>query len=409
MSRRGAVQLMAKPTGAACNLACDYCFFRAKTDLYPGSSFRMSEEVLEAYIRQYLAQSGPEAVFLWQGGEPTLAGLDFYRRAVALQRRYRRPRQIVSNSLQTNGILLDDSWCAFLRQEGFLVGISLDGPADRHDLYRRDKAGHGTFDKVMRALARLRRHGVEFNILATVNAANAAHPLEVYRFLRDAAGGRFLQFIPVVERAESGEISARSVAPAAWGRFLIEIFDEWLRRDVGRVSVQIFEAALAARVGEPAPVCVFAETCGQALVLEHGGDVFMCDHFVDARHRLGNLLETPLADLAARAELARFGLDKRDALPTRCQSCDVLFACHGECPKNRFVKATEGGADVNYLCEGYRAFFRHVDAPMRRLAAALAPPPGEKIGVNAPCPCGSGQKFKRCHGASAPDRKRTAG
>jgi uncharacterized protein len=338
-------------------------------------------------------------VFLWQGGEPTLAGLDFYRRAVALQRRYRRPRQLVSNSLQTNGVLLDDAWCAFLRSENFLVGVSLDGPEDRHDLYRRDKAGHGTFGKVMRAVALLARHGVEFNILAAVNAANEAWPLEVYRFLRDEAAARFLQFIPVVERTETDEVSSRSVTPIAWGRFLTAIFDEWLRRDVGRVSVQIFEAALAARVGAPSPVCAFAPTCGRALVLEHGGDVFMCDHFVDARHRLGNLLETPLADLAASADLARFGLDKRDGLPTRCQACDVRFACQGECPKNRFATTPEGGAGLNYLCEGYRAFFRHVDGPMRRLAALLPSPSGAKIGVNTPCDCGSGLKFKRCHGA----------
>ncbi|MCW2318381.1 uncharacterized protein M2322_003950 [Rhodoblastus acidophilus] len=397
-SARTAVHLMAKPTGAACNLACDYCFFLGKAQLYPGSSFRMSDEVLEAYVRQHLAQSGSEAVFLWQGGEPTLAGLDFYRRAVALQQRFRRPRQLVRNSLQTNGILLDDAWCAFLRRENFLVGISLDGPADRHDLYRRDKAGHGTFAKVFRAIERMAEHGVEFNILATVHAGNEAWPLEVYRFLRDETGARFLQFIPVVERTETGEVSRRSVAPIAWGRFLIAIFDEWLRRDVGRVSVQIFEAALAAQLGAPSPVCAFAPTCGQALVLEHGGDVFMCDHFVDARHRLGNLLETPLADLAASGDLARFGQDKRDGLPAQCLACDVRFACQGECPKNRFVTSPQGGADLNYLCEGYRAFFRHVESPMRHLAAML-PATSAKIGVNAPCPCGSGRKFKRCHGA----------
>ncbi|MBB5046901.1 uncharacterized protein HNR60_001650 [Rhodopseudomonas rhenobacensis] len=399
-ARRAGVQLMAKPTGASCNLACEYCFFRSKTELYPGSSFRMSDDVLEAYTRQYLAQAGPKAVFLWQGGEPTLAGLGFYRRALALQRRFRRPHQVVHNSLQTNGVLLDDAWCAFLRDEEFLVGISLDGPANCHDRYRRDKAGHGTFSKVMRGIALLARHRVEFNVLATVNAANQERPLEVYRFLRDEAGARFLQFIPVVERTAFGDVSSRSVAPIAWGHFLIAIFDEWLRRDVGRVSVQIFEAALAAQIGAPSPVCTFAATCGHALVLEHGGDVFMCDHFVDAQHRLGNLLVTPLADLAASADLAGFGLDKRDALPPKCRACDVRAACQGECPKNRFVTAPEGGAPLNYLCEGYGAFFRHVEAPMRRLATLLQPPPaGAKVGVNAPCPCGSGLKFKRCHGA----------
>jgi uncharacterized protein len=398
-----AFHLMAKPAGAACNLACDYCFFRRKAALYPDSRFRMSEEVLEAYVCQYIqAQRGPEVMFSWQGGEPTLMGLDFYRRAVAVQHQFQRPGQVVVNSLQTNGILLDEEWCRFFRNNNFLIGLSLDGPEEVHDRFRRDKGGNATFEAVMRAVRLLSKHGVEFNILTTVNAANQARPLEVYRFLRNEVGARFLQFIPVIERTESGGVSEHSIGPRQWGRFLIEIFEEWVRRDVGRITVQIFEAALAAWLGAPPPLCMFAETCGRALVVEHNGDVYACDHFVDREHSLGNLLETPLVALVNQSEQVRFGLNKRDRLPRFCQDCEVRFVCQGECPKNRFAATPDGEPGLNYLCGGYRAFFRHIDGPMRRLAADILRPSAtraQKVGVNSPCPCGSGLKFKRCHGA----------
>jgi uncharacterized protein len=401
---------MLKPRGPVCNLGCAYCYYLSKDGLYPGSDFCMSDEVLESFTRQYIAaQRVPEVTFGWQGGEPLLMGLDFFRRAVALQDKHRKPGMRVVNALQTNGTLLDDAWCRFFREHDFLVGLSLDGPREAHDAYRADKGGRPTFDRVMAGLALLREHGVEFNILATVHAANADRPIEVYRFLRDEVDARFIQFIPIVQR-EGGGVSARSVVAEQFGRFLIAVFDEWVRRDVGRVFVQIFDVALAAWVGAPPGLCVFDETCGNALVLEHNGDLYACDHFVDPHYRLGNILQTPLVDLVGSERQRRFGLDKRDALPETCRVCEVRFVCNGGCPKNRLQ-------GLNYLCEGYKAFFQHVDGPMRFMAAELEArrPPANimhhlaqreaelerrfaQANRNDPCPCGSGLKFKHCHG-----------
>ena len=401
---------MIKPRGPICNLDCAYCYYLAKERLYPGSDFSLSDELLETFTRQYIeAQRVPEVTFGWQGGEPLLMGLDFFRRAVALQDKHRKPGMRVVNALQTNGTLLDDAWCRFFREHDFLVGLSLDGPREAHDAYRADKGGRPTFDRVMAGLALLREHGVEFNILATVHAANADRPIEVYRFLRDEVDARFIQFIPIVQR-EGGGVSARSVVAEQFGRFLIAVFDEWVRRDVGRVFVQIFDVALAAWVGAPPGLCVFDETCGNALVLEHNGDLYACDHFVDPHYRLGNILQTPLVDLVGSERQRRFGLDKRDALPETCRVCEVRFVCNGGCPKNRLQ-------GLNYLCEGYKAFFQHVDGPMRFMAAELEArrPPANimhhlaqreaelerrfaQANRNDPCPCGSGLKFKHCHG-----------
>ena len=405
-----AFHVMLKPRGPVCNLGCAYCYYLSKDGLYPGSDFCMSDEVLESFTRQYIAaQRAPEVTFGWQGGEPLLMGLDFFRRAVALQDKHRKPGMRVVNALQTNGTLLDDAWCRFFREHDFLVGLSLDGPREAHDAYRADKGGRPTFDRVMTGLALLREHGVEFNILATVHAANADRPIEVYRFLRDEVDARFIQFIPIVQR-EGGGVSARSVVAEQFGRFLIAVFDEWVRRDVGRVFVQIFDVALAAWVGAPPGLCVFDETCGNALVLEHNGDLYACDHFVDPHYRLGNILQTPLVDLVGSERQRRFGLDKRDALPETCRVCEVRFVCNGGCPKNRLQ-------GLNYLCEGYKAFFQHVDGPMRFMAAELEArrPPANimhhlaqreaelerrfaQANRNDPCPCGSGLKFKHCHG-----------
>jgi uncharacterized protein len=405
-----AFHVMLKPRGPVCNLGCAYCYYLSKYGLYPGSDFCMSDEVLESFTRQYIAaQRVPEVTFGWQGGEPLLMGLDFFRRAVALQDKHRKPGMRVVNALQTNGTLLDDAWCRFFREHDFLVGLSLDGPREAHDAYRADKGGRPTFDRVMAGLALLREHGVEFNILATVHAANADRPIEVYRFLRDEVDARFIQFIPIVQR-EGGGVSARSVVAEQFGRFLIAVFDEWVRRDVGRVFVQIFDVALAAWVGAPPGLCVFDETCGNALVLEHNGDLYACDHFVDPHYRLGNILQTPLVDLVGSERQRRFGLDKRDALPETCRVCEVRFVCNGGCPKNRLQ-------GLNYLCEGYKAFFQHVDGPMRFMAAELEArrPPANimhhlaqreaelerrfaQANRNDPCPCGSGLKFKHCHG-----------
>jgi uncharacterized protein len=372
--------VMLKPRGAVCDLACSYCYYLAKEALYPGSSSRMPDDILDAFTRRYLTgQDADEIAFGWQGGEPLLMGIDFFRRALAAQERHRPSGVRVLNTLQTNGVGLTDAWCAFLAEHRFLVGISLDGPAALHDAYRVDRGGRPTHERVMRGLALLRRHGVAFNVLTTVHAANAAHPLAVYRFLRDRAGAAFVQFIPVVERLGEGRASDRSVTGPGYGAFLCGVFDEWVRHDVGRVFVQAFDVALAAWTGGPAGLCVHEETCGDALALEHNGDLYACDHFVEPGHRLGNILDTELAALVADGRQRAFGAAKRDTLPATCRSCEVRFACHGGCPKDRFLLTPEGEAGLNWLCEGYRRFFHHVGPAMRWMAAALRhrrPPAG---------------------------------
>ncbi len=369
---------MLKPRGAICNLDCAYCYYLSKESLYPRSDFRMSDAVLETYIRQFIAaQPGPEVLFAWQGGEPLLMGLDFFRRALALQQRYCPPGQRIANTVQTNGVLLTDEWAQFFKANQFLIGLSLDGPRALHDAYRVDKGGQPTFDRVLAGLRLLQKHGVEVNLLTTVHAANAAHPLEVYRFLRDEVGARFIQFIPIVERhnatgfQEGDTVTARSVGARQYGEFLSAIFDEWAQCDVGRVFVQLFDVALGMWLGHPAELCIFAETCGRGLALEHNGDLYACDHFVEPRYHLGNITEIPLAALVDSTAQQNFGNAKRDTLPRYCRECPVRFACHGECPKNRFCLTPDGEPGLNYLCEGYKLFFAHVDAPMRFMAAEI--------------------------------------
>jgi uncharacterized protein len=419
-----AFHLLVKPTGAICNLNCEYCFYLSKEGLYPGSHFRMSHGLLETYIRQLIeAHRAPEVTIAWQGGEPMLMGLDFFRRSITLQQKYSKPHMIVHNTIQTNGVLLDDEWCDFFQEHDYLVGLSIDGPQARHNVYRTDKRGLPAFDRVMRALDCLKKHKVKYNILATVHAANVNDPLKVYRFLRDHTGSPFFQFIPIVERdnetgfQEGDRVSERSVTPEQYGKFLITIFDEWVRRDVGRVYVQIFDVALENWVGVPTTLCVFSPACGDALTMEHNGDLYPCDHFVEPEHLLGNINDTPLIDLVASSRQRKFGQDKIDTLPRYCRTCEVRFACHGGCPKNRFIETPDGEPGLNYLCAGYKAFFKHIDQPMRIMANLLlqgrAPAeimqileaqrvqPGSMyagIKRNAPCPCGSGKKFKRCHG-----------
>ena len=425
MSKKGVLpgfHLLAKPTGAMCNLGCKYCFFLSKKDLYPGSTFRMSDALLESYISQYIeAQHIPQATIAWQSGEPTLMGLDFFRRSILYQQKFKRPGMIIQNTMQTNGTLLDDEWCEFFHNNNFLIGLSLDGPRKLHDAFRVDKAGRPTFDKVMIAARLLRDHKVEFNILTTVHAANGDHPLDVYRFLRDDVGTKFIQFIPIVERdndtgfQEGDKVTDRSVKAEQYGRFLIDIFDEWVRRDVGRIFVQIFDVALAAWSGAPPGICAFSETCGTAMAMEHNGDMYSCDHFVEPKYFLGNIKEKSMAYLASCEKQQRFGQDKLDALPKYCLQCEVKFACHGECPKNRFIRTPDGEPGLNYLCAGYKEFFRHIDGPMRFMANELrqggAPAnvmnytkSGKISRVafrpsrNDHCPCGSGLKYKKCHG-----------
>ena len=413
---------MTKPRGAICNLDCKYCYFLKKEALFPGSDFRMSDAVLEEYTRQYIvAQPQPEVSFAWQGGEPTLMGLEFFRKAVEYQAKYRKPGMRILNSLQTNAVTLDEEWCRFFREHQFLLGVSLDGPREQHDAYRIDKGGQPTFERVMRGLRLLQAQGVEYNILTTVHAANADHPLTVYRFLRDEVGARYLQFIPIVERdnesgyQEGNIVTDRSVRADGYGDFLMAIFDEWVRHDVGRVFVQIFDVALAAWAGERAGLCVFEETCGAALAIEHNGAVYSCDHYVEPNYFVGNIVDIPLSEIVVSEPQRRFGEAKRDTLPQYCRDCEVRFVCNGGCPKNRIIRTPAGEPGLNYLCAGYRAFFNHIDEPMRYMAAQLRQqrPPATVIaymrdkdealanayqvaGRNDPCPCGSGQKYKRC-------------
>ena len=407
--------VMGKPTGAICNLDCQYCFYLAKEELYPSGRFRMGDDVLDLYVRQLIeAHDGTEVTLAWQGGEPTLMGLDFFRRVVETAERYLRPGQHVLHTLQTNATLLDEEWARFLAEHGFLVGVSIDGPPSLHDAFRVDKKGRPTSERVLRRLAVLRAHGVDYNLLCTVHAANAGHPLDVYRYLRDECGGQYLQFIPIVEhvpqQAHLAAVTPRTVTPDQWGHFLTTVFDEWLSQDVGRVFVQTFESAVAAWLGAQPGLCVFSETCGNAVALEHNGDVYSCDHFVHKDHLIGNITETHLVELLASQAQRHFGSQKRDSLPPYCKSCDVLFACWGECPKNRFTTTPDGDPGLNYLCEGYKTFFHHVDGPLRLVRKLLSEgKPASSVydefrtaGRNTACPCGSGRKTKHCHGRPAP-------
>jgi uncharacterized protein len=427
--------LLAKPTGAVCNLDCTYCFFLSKEMLYPGSRFRMADDLLETYLRQLIeAHAGaPEVAVAWQGGEPTMMGLDFFRRSVELAEAMKLPGQQITYTIQTNGTLLDDEWAAFFAGHGFLVGLSIDGPQEIHDTYRVNTAGRGSFDQVMNGLAVLRRHGVEWNALTTVHAASQHRGREVYAFLRDDCGARFLQFIPIVERATPDTLAAanagwgqrardrplytqqgnlvtdRTVAPDGYGRFLIDVFEDWVRADIGEVYVQMFDVALANWYGEPPGLCVHSETCGLALALEHTGDLYSCDHFVEPAYRLGNIRERKLLDLIALPRQQAFGAAKRDTLPRYCRECDVRFACHGGCPKDRFATTPDGEPGLHYLCPSYKAFFGHIrpamDAMCELLRAGRAPSElvaryaaeDARRGRNDPCPCGSGRKWKRCH------------
>lgn len=370
-----AFHVMSKPTGAICNLDCEYCFFLAKEELYPGSGFRMPPDVHEAYVSQLLrAHRGlDEVVMAFQGGEPTLMGIDFFRRTLELEGTHAAPGQRVLNTLQTNATLIDDEWAAFLAEHGFLVGVSIDGPRELHDRYRVDKGGKPTFDRVVAGLDALRRHGVEWNAMVTLNSANGDHGRRVYTFLRDELGATFIQLIPVVEHDEGERASDRSVTGEQYGRFLVEVFEEWARHDVGDVFVTMFDTALAHWLGiENAGACVQARTCGDAVALEHNGDLYSCDHFVDPEHLLGNITDgvTMLQLVESPAQRA-FGRAKLDTLPAYCRSCDVRFACNGGCPKDRFRTTPDGEPGLNYLCDGYQAFFRHVDEPMRVMAGLL--------------------------------------
>ena len=384
------LHIVAKPTGPACNLDCTYCFYLEKQALYAaGEDFRMSDAVLAAFIRSYISnQPTPVVEFVWQGGEPTLLGLDFFRRVVELQRPFAESKTI-TNSLQTNGTLLDGEWCRFFKEHGFMVGISLDGPREIHDRYRRDRNGNGTFDAVMHGLRLLQQHGVDYNVMASVARETAGQPLEVYRFFK-AEGVEFIQFVPIVERPPAvveqalglnlagpsildraepnAEVTAWSVLPKDYGDFLIAIYEEWVRVDVGTIFVMNFEWALNAWLGEPSSVCVHARQCGRSLVIEHNGDVYACDHYVYPQFRLGNILADNLPAMAVKSLQAGFGVSKETALPRQCQECEVLAACQGGCPKHRFAQSHYCEPGLHYLCAGYGKFFRHIRKYLRAMS-----------------------------------------
>jgi uncharacterized protein len=408
--------VMAKPVGPICNLECRYCYYLDKKDLFPsGGSFRMRPEVLENYVSSFIAASpGPIVHFGWHGGEPLLAGVEFYRHAVELQRRHLPAGWRCLNNLQTNGTLLDERWCKFLAEHHFAVGISIDGPASLHDAYRVDKNAGPTHAKALRGLCLLRAAGIEPDVLCTLNALTAVRPREVYRFFLEN-DVRWLQFLPVVERTADGGVSERSVAPEAMGEFLCTVFDEWVRHDIERMGVQNFLECFLVASGKPANLCVMSRTCGRVLAMEHDGSVYSCDHFVEPGHRLGELTRDGLVALVDSAEQAAFGEAKHATLPGWCRNCPVLRFCNGGCPKDRFATSPEGEANLNYLCAGYRRLYEHVQPYLERMAAldrggqSIAAISDElevtereeraqwrTTGRNDMCPCGSGRKYKHC-------------
>jgi len=431
LKRPNAFNIMMKPIGPICNLDCTYCYYLEKKKLYPETNdFRMDESLLEKFIMQYIeAQEVPVVTFTWQGGEPTLLGLDYFKKIIELEKKYSGGKTI-ENAFQTNGTRLDDDWCKFFADNNILVGISNDGEEHNHNHFRKTSGGKPTFKRVMKGIEALHRNKVEFNTLSCVNSYNVHFASETYRFLKRIGSG-FIQFLPVVERTannpadtnlilvapgfgDDATVTEWSVGAKEFGKFLVTIFDEWVRNDVAKYYVQIFDTTLANYVGEMPGLCVFSETCGDALVMEHNGDLFSCDHFVYPEYLLGNIKETPLVDMVKSQRQFDFGINKRNKLPRYCLRCDVRYACHGECPKHRFCYTPDGEPGLNYLCEGYKMLFHHVEPYMEYMAKELKnkrapanvmnwirnkesqvikPVLPER---NDPCPCGSGKKFKNC-------------
>jgi uncharacterized protein len=355
-------QVFAKPTGPICNLGCAYCYYLQKDQIYPkGESFRMPDMILEEYIVQHIeASAEPVIRFSWHGGEPTVLGLDFFHKIVAIQRKYQPSDQCIENGMQTNGTLLDEDWCRFLAEEDFFVGLSLDGPQETHDRFRRDKGGNPTHELTMQGYKLLRQHRVSTDILCAVNAHNVRVPLEVYRFFKQI-GADYVSFLPIVDpnpSARSG-VSDLTVPAEVWGKFLCTIFDEWVSQDIGKIKVQIFEEAARTAFEQEHSLCIFRPLCGDIPVVEHNGDFYSCDHFVDAEHRLGNIIETSLVKLIESPAQRIFGKSKLDSLPRYCRECEVKIMCNGECPKNRFILTPDGEEGLNFLCAGYKRFFSH--------------------------------------------------
>lgn len=407
-------QIFAKPAGPICNLDCHYCYYLKKEQLYPGGeSFCMPDDVLEQYIVQHI-DACPESLirFSWHGGEPTVLGLDYFRKIVTLQRKHKPSNRRIANGMQTNGTLLDEEWCRFLGSEDFAIGLSLDGPQEIHDQYRVTKDQKPTHEKTMRGYELLRKHKVYCDILCVVNAYNVQYPNRVYQFFRQIEAP-YISFLPMVEPESNaeGDVSPLTVPTEAWGTFLCTVFDEWMSRDIGRIKVQIFEEAAWTAFRQEHSLCIFRPTCGDIPVVEHNGDFFSCDHFVDAEHCLGNIRETPLVDLLESPAQRAFGQAKLDTLPRYCRDCEVRAMCNGGCPKNRFLKTPDGESGLNYLCAGYKRFFTHCQPFVSEVAAqwlrqnleqrmpvtqAAGAWPCRTPGRNDPCPCGSGKKYKIC-------------
>jgi len=414
-------QIFAKPAGAACNLDCRYCYYLHKDLLYPDSeSFRMPDDLLEEYIRQQIAIAPERSInFFWHGGEPTVLGIDYFRKITEIQRKHLPPDRRITNGIQTNGVLLDDDWCRFFAAEHFSVGLSLDGPPALHDVYRVTRDGRPTHRQVMQCYRLLRKHKVPVDLLCVVHAGNVRHPLEVYRFFKEIKA-QYISFIPLVERepAPQGGVTARTVPAEAFGAFLCAVFDEWMRQDIGQIIVQTFEEAARPAYGQGHSLCIFRPTCGDVPVVEHNGDFYCCDHFVTPGHRLGNIRTTPLLELIEHPAQLAFGQAKREALPRYCRECDVRAMCNGGCPKDRIIRTPDGEAGLNYLCAGYRRFFAYCSGYTGQMAALrLAGQPAEHmmqllrdaevkahpaVGRNDPCPCGSGRKYKKCCLNAAP-------
>jgi uncharacterized protein len=402
-------QIFSKPAGATCNLGCRYCYYLKKEDLHPENHVgRMSHDILERYIAQHISASQDSIVrFSWHGGEPTILGPDYYRTILEIQQKHQLPGKRIANGIQTNGTLLTEEWCRFLAKENFSVGLSLDGPEELHDRYRLTRDGSPTHKKAVQGYHLLRRHGITPDILCVVNAHNVQYPKEVYGFFKEI-GARYIGFLPLVEPEPAREngVSPATVRAEAFGGFLCTVFDEWRDRDIGRVKVQLFEEAARTAFNRDHGLCIFRQTCGDIPVIEKDGDLYCCDHFVDPEHRIGNIRETPLARLLESPDLIAFGRIKQDSLPGCCRRCEYLAMCNGECPKNRFIRSPDGEEGLNYLCDGYKRFFGHIQPFVKGLAALQrsqtrptprgGAPLRPETGRNDPCPCGSGKKYKKC-------------
>jgi len=418
LSRPHPFHVITKPIGAVCNLDCQYCFYLSKRNLYPDTrNFKMQDDVLEEYIKQYIQQPAQEITFTWQGGEPTLMGLEFYKKVVKYQEKHNPDGKVIHNSLQTNGTNVDNRWARFFHDHDFLIGVSIDGPARFHNKLRYTKGGRDTHANVLKGISYLQKHDVEYNILCCLNRYNADHPFELYEFFKEESGTPYWQFIPIVEgnpHAADG-LADYSILPEQYGDFLVQIFNRWVRNDLGTISIRIFDTTFRVYMGLNPALCVFEESCGSALAIEHNGDLYSCDHYVETDYKLGNLMETDLNEMVTHKKQRKFGLDKKDTLPEYCRECNVRFLCNGGCPKNRINETPSGEKGLNYLCSGYMKFFRHI-APYFKFTAQQfrsgMPVPkimdyihanpqqfvNQEPGRNDLCYCGSGKKYKKCCG-----------